>query len=753
MLHAPTSENKTGTESSRTQQAKPEREREQQVHPFGLGWRPARQGVMGGGEAVETSFDWHRGQLAKMQQTLGNQAVLRMMGRSQPAALPIQTKLTISQPGDKYEQEADRIADQVMRMPEPKVQRVCAECEEKLQRQPMEEEEEEEETLQTKPLAAQITPLVQRQTEPMEEEEEELLQPKIISGKSPTVSSSLRNRITALQGGGQPLPQTERAFFEPRFGTNFSQVRIHADSQATETARVVKARAFTVGQNIVFGAGQYQPSASEGRHLLAHELTHVIQQKGNEYQRVTEGNELFILENSGSPSLIQRRILIGNPAPLHEIAPDERRRLLAPGSSHRDVQIIRRHRFGLARRIIDDMVQTSNDLRFWDLYQLQSELIKRLTTSVVMRATQQHGAEWPAFGYPHRGACENYGPRVNFAAKDYWDPEVPDCCETVRAIEGYNRRTPHTASHPSDPSGNYVFRLKPTHRNQGYQALMALFVRQPGVLRRRNRTLIHCDYLASLIQYRSFAAALGEREFNRRVSTLRDPSDPSRGYIIPLELRWNGYMDLGEGEGRPSPGHLQSRHLQRITPPTRDDLVIGDHVIFYNHILYDLLRRIAGGPGVWRLENAILVDRQEGEDFFQGHGSGRHSERGMNLEMRRYFNSIVSRALTELRRTHPPSIVGRLTTLGVLRRDTTTGDYYIVSATERHICPYPPCDPWQRYWLPRGLNWHIHILTSSELNEVPGLYRPGSLSIVGGRPVYDDATRQLNSVWRPVEST
>ena len=68
-----------------------------------------------------------------------------------------QAKLTIGQPNDQYEQEADRVAEQVMRMPEPKVQRFCPECEEELQRQPMEEEEEEE-TLQTKPLAEQITP-------------------------------------------------------------------------------------------------------------------------------------------------------------------------------------------------------------------------------------------------------------------------------------------------------------------------------------------------------------------------------------------------------------------------------------------------------------------------------------------------------------------------------------------------------------------------------------------------------------------
>ncbi len=188
--------------------------------------------------------------------------------RCQEEAL-LQSKLKISEPGDKYEQEADRVVDQVMRMPDSSVQR---------QVEP-EAEEEEEETLQTKPLAEQIKPLVQRQAEPMEEEEEETLQTKTTLGQLRTVSSSLQNRIKALQGGGQPLPQSERAFFEPRFGADFSQVRIHTDSQAAEASRAVKARAFTLGHHIVFNKGEYQPDSNAGRHLLAHELVHTLQQR------------------------------------------------------------------------------------------------------------------------------------------------------------------------------------------------------------------------------------------------------------------------------------------------------------------------------------------------------------------------------------------------------------------------------------------------------------------------------------------
>ena len=220
------------------------------------------------------------------------QAEIRRILRSTGA----QYKLTIGQPDDKYEQEADRVADQVMRMPDPK-----------LQRQP--ENEEEEEMLQAKPLADQITPLIQRQAEP-EEEEEELVQPgydqepedltpilesvptrdagelgeeeavqtKSLANKPAPVTAGLQSRIHSLEGGGQALPGSERAFFEPRFGADFSAVKIHTGAGSESLARGINAKAFTLGRNIIFAAGQYAPETGEGRKLLAHELTHTIQQ-------------------------------------------------------------------------------------------------------------------------------------------------------------------------------------------------------------------------------------------------------------------------------------------------------------------------------------------------------------------------------------------------------------------------------------------------------------------------------------------
>ena len=201
-----------------------------------------------------------------LQRTAGNQAVSRLIKSG-----ALQAKLRIGQPGDKYEQEADRVADAVMRMPEPGVQRQ------------VEPEEEEEELLQTKPLVDQITPLVQRQVE--EEEEKEMLQAKSTEDATSEVSYGLESQINAIKGGGRPLGESERAFFEPRFGYDFSHVRVHTDAKADMLNHALNARAFTTGPDIFFQPGAYTPGSSGGGELLAHELTHVVQQTGGGLQR------------------------------------------------------------------------------------------------------------------------------------------------------------------------------------------------------------------------------------------------------------------------------------------------------------------------------------------------------------------------------------------------------------------------------------------------------------------------------------
>ncbi|MFC1747793.1 DUF4157 domain-containing protein [Pseudomonadota bacterium] len=200
------------------------------------------------------------------------QAAVRNIIRSSGA----QAKLTIGQPNDKYEREADRVADEVLRMPIPngvprgeigsaspsQVQRTCASCTNEYQSASADKCEVEPANLCPKCRPA-------------------ALQAKEMPGQAPNVNSAVESRISGLNGGGKPLDANTRSFFEPRFGHDFSSVRLHHGGQASELSRSINARAFTLGNNIVFDSGQYQPESTEGKRLLGHELTHVIQQKSD----------------------------------------------------------------------------------------------------------------------------------------------------------------------------------------------------------------------------------------------------------------------------------------------------------------------------------------------------------------------------------------------------------------------------------------------------------------------------------------
>jgi hypothetical protein len=212
-----------------------------------------------------------------LQRAIGNQAVLRLLEATSEdvkredssatatarfghdsslipvcATTPIriQPKLTVNVPGDIYEQEADRITEQVMRMPEPQLHRTCA-CGGGCPR--CQNEQAPHKHLQRKRVQADNVG--------------EMVVPPVVHA--------------VLGSSGQPLAPTTRAFFEPRFGHDFSKVRVHADAQASEAAHAVRAKAFTVGQEVVFEQGQYDPETGRGQQLLAHELTHVVQQSGS----------------------------------------------------------------------------------------------------------------------------------------------------------------------------------------------------------------------------------------------------------------------------------------------------------------------------------------------------------------------------------------------------------------------------------------------------------------------------------------
>ena len=170
----------------------------------------------------------------------------------------IRPKLKIGAANDKYEQEADRVADQIMRMPAPS-------------------QSSSKDNLQSTNLQASNIGDIQRKCTGCIKQEE-LIQKKS-SGVTSAVTPATDSNIWSLQGGGQPLSQAERGYFEPRFGTDFSDVRLHTDNHAASAAKSIGARAFTHGNNVAFATNEYSSSGFSGRHLLAHELTHVLQQK------------------------------------------------------------------------------------------------------------------------------------------------------------------------------------------------------------------------------------------------------------------------------------------------------------------------------------------------------------------------------------------------------------------------------------------------------------------------------------------
>jgi hypothetical protein len=200
--------------------------------------------------------------ILSIQRTIGNQAVQRLFESG-----AIQAKLKIGQPGDKNEQEADRIAEQVMRMPEPQVQR-----------QPEEPENQEDILIQTKLIGEQITPLVQRRIE--QEGREGLIMTKSSSEKTHQITNDLSVRLNRSRDAGKALPEADKNFMGKRFGIDFSDVRVHTDSEAALLNKELNAQAFTCGRDIYFGAGNYCPTTMSGKILLAHELTHVVQQGG-----------------------------------------------------------------------------------------------------------------------------------------------------------------------------------------------------------------------------------------------------------------------------------------------------------------------------------------------------------------------------------------------------------------------------------------------------------------------------------------
>lgn len=167
-----------------------------------------------------------------------------------------QAKLTVGAPDDAFEKEADEVAGQVMRMPEAGVQRMCTEC-------------EEEEAKVRRAIA--INAPTPQTTRPRDEEE---VRRKALPSETRGGLDDEAARAVASKGSGRPLSEESRQFFEPRFGADFSAVRLHDGPSAARSVRSLNARAFAYGSDVWLGAGERESDRS----LLAHELVHVVQQ-------------------------------------------------------------------------------------------------------------------------------------------------------------------------------------------------------------------------------------------------------------------------------------------------------------------------------------------------------------------------------------------------------------------------------------------------------------------------------------------
>jgi hypothetical protein len=220
-----------------------------------------------------------------------------------------------------------------------------------------------------------------------------------------------------------------------------------------------------------------------------------------------------------------------------------------------------------------------------------------------------------AIDCPEFQADSRLNARVNLAARRHWTNVILDS-ELI-----------------------YYFQLTDFGKEHAFEALTLLFTPQgqspdprenvpdPSICK---KTLIHCDYLTNVLHFRAFAETIGPAKFDEKV----------KSGAITMWLTYTGFPKQGED---PSKSPL-AKSLQWTEPASEADLVIGDHVIFWNHLAYDGLNINKHGP--WRLENAILVDQNsQGEDLFQGHGTSAKTNKEMRDELKNAYNPFAQEAL------------------------------------------------------------------------------------------------------------
>ncbi|MDB5028462.1 MAG: hypothetical protein JWO66_2151, partial [Candidatus Eremiobacteraeota bacterium] len=601
------------------------------------------------------------------------------------------------------------------------------------------------------------------------------------------------------------------------FRHDFSAVRVHTGPRAAAAAEGVGARAFSVGDDIVFGANEYAPDGLPGQRLLAHELTHVAQQRaagpaasplrresaahvvrdiaafipslfgfeidygddelleylkgvvaqdkieGGYYsddkarqivKRAKAGNPKFATLDTQRKKLLIQEMLDGIVTDgdregiltlLEPASPDESAVLASPvnvdferlmdkldsgdyakrafawymrvPALHHDAtgdafvswfvaKNFDRADRPLAERTLKDLLAVKAGLDFSDPGELKAELFKRVRVSQLMTESQAPGKfESPretGFDYPENlkptDGCDDYvaptpadpgglrNARVNKAAREYWSP-------------------------PQFDRDLYYFNLSPKGRENAYDALTKLFTAQSS---RCDKTLIHCDYLVNVIEFRAYAESLGTDRFNERV----------KGGKLRMTLSWSGFLDWKLGD----PASPKTLGYNYVRPASRTDLIIGDHVVFFNHLAFDGLNVRQASP--WRLENAVLTDKDSGgNDLFQGHGSGAPEvEHDMLRELADAYNALATKAVA----------LTKGLDAGTKTETDRVGEFpWVIKEAAGWTVVDPGTQPERKNW-----RYPLKVASTSEPEKEPLL--PGLMDPLNAA--------QMNVVDRPIES-
>jgi hypothetical protein len=235
----------------------------------------------------------------KVQKSGFNLINIMMAANNASTPLNIQPKLEIGEAGDQYEQEADRVASQVVSQINKPIQK-------KLQRLSETEMIQRQLAIASQPQKRFIKPFnIKSPNQSVQRQE-------AIAGG--TASTDLESSIQSARGGGQALASNLQESMGQAMGADFSGVKVHTDSRSDQLNKSIQAKAFTTGQDVFFRQGAYEPSSRGGQELIAHELTHTIQQGGSKIQR--KANAPLITSAcqtlQAAPSLLQRKSLVVN---------------------------------------------------------------------------------------------------------------------------------------------------------------------------------------------------------------------------------------------------------------------------------------------------------------------------------------------------------------------------------------------------------------------------------------------------------